>query len=61
MINGSIFNLLYKNSFLSSLYVKPTRFAVEQEYRLVFEMPNDVPLTTRITNKGLVRYIEMVA
>src|SRR5262245_32765981 len=40
MINDSMFEFLYKRSFLPSLYVKPTRFSVEQELRLVFEMPN---------------------
>jgi hypothetical protein len=61
MITDSEFEFLYENSLLPSLYVKPTRFSVEQELRLDFEMPNDVPLTTRITNKGLVRHIETVA
>ena len=59
-INDSIFDLLYDSSFLSSLFMKPKRFSIEQELRLVFEMPKDVPDVLRINDRGLVRHIEVV-
>jgi hypothetical protein len=61
VISDSIFDLLYDSSFLPSLYIKPTRFSVEQELRLVFEMPNDVPHKSQITDRGLLRHIEIVS
>jgi hypothetical protein len=61
VISDSIFDLLYDSSFLPSLYIKPTRFSVEQELRLVFEMPHDVPHKSQITDRGLLRHIEIVS
>jgi hypothetical protein len=44
LLNGALFNLLYKNTFLPSLFVKPMRFSGEEELRLVFELPRDAAL-----------------
>jgi hypothetical protein len=60
LIDDGIFDLLYKSSFLPSLFMKPTRFSIENELRLVFEMAKDVPHVLRITDKGLLRYIEII-
>ena len=60
LIGDAIFDLLYDNSFLPSLFMKPTRFSIEEELRLVFEMPKDVPDVLRIANKALLRHIEIV-
>jgi hypothetical protein len=62
LLNGALFNLLYKNTFLPSLFVKPTRFSGEEELRLAFEMPRDVPppLVLRTNDKSLLKYIEVV-
>jgi hypothetical protein len=60
LIDDATFDLLYDNSFLPSLFVKPTRFSIEEELRLVFEMPKDVPDVLRTTNKGLLRHIEII-
>jgi hypothetical protein len=59
-IDERIFTFLYKSSFLSSLFVKPTRFSIEQELRLVFELSKDIPDVLRITNEGLAKYIEVI-
>jgi hypothetical protein len=62
LIDNAIFDLLYDNSFLASLFMKPTRFSIEEELRLVFEMPKDVspPYVLRKTDKGLLRHIEVI-
>jgi hypothetical protein len=60
MINDSLFDFLYERSFLSSLFMKPTRFSIEQELRLVFEMPKDVPDVLRISNQGLLKHVEVI-
>jgi hypothetical protein len=62
LIDGAIFDLLYESSFLPSLFMKPTRFSVEEELRLVFEMPKDVPPphVLRRTDKALLKYIELL-
>ena len=61
LIDDAIFDLLYDNSFLPGLFMKPTRFSVENELRLVFEMPGDVPPphVIRKTDKALLKYIEI--
>lgn len=60
LIGDATFDLLYDNSFLPSLFMKPTRFSIEEELRLVFEMPKDVPDVLRTTNKDLLKHIEIV-
>jgi hypothetical protein len=60
VIDKAAFDLLYDTSFLSSLFMKPTRFSVEQELRLVFEMPKDVPDVIRLQNPELAKHIEIV-
>ena len=40
--------------------MKPTRFSIENELRFVFEMAKDVPHVLRITDKGLLRHIEII-
>jgi len=62
LINEAIFDLLYETSFHPSLFMKPTRFAIEEELRLVFEMPTDVPPPHFLlkTNVDLVKHIEIV-
>ena len=62
LIDDAIFDLLYDDSFLPSLFMKPTRFSIEEELRLVFEMPKDIapPHVLRRTNKGLLKYIEII-
>jgi hypothetical protein len=60
-INDARFEFLYKHSVVPSLHVKPTTgFPMEQELRLVFEMPSDVQPTI-IAGRGLVRHTETIA
>ncbi len=59
-LTDEFFDCLYKYSSLPSLYVKPMRFKIEDELRLVFEMPKDVKKFLRITNKGLLDYIKII-
>jgi hypothetical protein len=56
-----VFNLLCDSSFLPSLFMKPTRFSIEEELRLVFEMPTDIPQVLRITDKALLKHIEVIS
>jgi len=58
-INEKVFKSLYNYSFLPSLYVKPSGFSPEQEIRIVFEMPRDTKKIIRISNKGLLDYIQI--
>jgi hypothetical protein len=60
-INENFFDFLYDSSFLSSLFMKPTRFSPEQELRLVFEMPKDVPNALRVGDKGLLKHVEFIS
>jgi hypothetical protein len=62
LINDAIFDLLYDSSFLPSLFMKPTRFSIEDELRLVFELPADVPPPHVIikADKTLLKYIEII-
>jgi hypothetical protein len=59
LIDDRVFDLLYDKSFLPSLFMKPTRFSMEEELRLVFEMPQDVPDVLR-TDGSLLEHIEIV-
>jgi len=63
LVTDTVFDLLYKNSFLPSLFMKPTRFLMENELRLVFEMPADVPAphVLRLVNPSLVKHIEFIS
>lgn len=54
-----LFNCLYKNSFSTSLFVKPTRFNKDQELRLVFEMSKDVRKELNFDNLGLLKQIQI--
>jgi hypothetical protein len=59
-IDDASFEFLQKRGVVPSLYVKPTtRFPIEQEFRLVFEMRNDVQPTI-IADRGLMRHVEVV-
>jgi hypothetical protein len=58
LIDDRVFDLLYDKSFLPSLFMKPTRFSMEEELRLVFEMPQDVPDVLRITDASLLKHGE---
>jgi hypothetical protein len=60
LISDAVFDLLYDNSFLPSLFMKPTRFAVEEELRLVFEMADDVPKVLPLIDKNLSKRIELI-
>ena len=60
LINDLAFDLFYEKSVLPSLFIKPSRFSVEEELRLVFEMPRDVPEVLRINDKDLLKYIEII-
>jgi hypothetical protein len=60
LIDDRVFDLLYDKSFLPSLFMKPTRFSIEEELRLVFEMPQDVPDVLRIAEKSLLKHIEII-
>jgi hypothetical protein len=62
VVDDAIFDLLYEASFLSSLFMKPTRFSIEEELRLVFEMPKDVPPphVLRLTDTDLLNHIEVI-
>ncbi|MBR0695566.1 hypothetical protein [Bradyrhizobium lablabi] len=62
LINDALFDLLYKTSFHPSLFMKPTRFAIEDELRLVFEMPVDVPppYVLRKANVDLMKHIDII-
>jgi hypothetical protein len=60
VIDDAVFDLLYDITFFPSLFMKPTRFSVEQELRLTFEMSKDVPDVLKITNKNLLKYIEII-
>ena len=61
IIDDKLFDFLYDNSFLPSLFMKPLRFADESELRIVFELPNDVPGHVRISDKRLLEQIEIVS
>jgi hypothetical protein len=63
LVTDAVFDLLYKNSFLPSLFMKPTRFLTENELRLVFEMPADIPAphVLRLVNPNLVKHIEFIS
>ena len=60
LVNEAMFDLLYESSFLPSLFMKPSRFAMEEELRLVFEMPDDVPNVLKVTDKNLAKRIEII-
>jgi hypothetical protein len=62
LIDEEIFDLLYGNSFLPSLFMKPTRFSIEEELRLVFEMPEDVPPphVLIMKEKALLKHVEII-
>jgi len=60
LIDDRVFDLLQDKSFLPSLFMKPTRFSMEEELRLVFEMPQDVPDVLRIAEKSLLKHIEII-
>jgi hypothetical protein len=59
-LNEDIFDFYYKYSFLPSLFIKPAKFSPDKEVRLVFEMPKDTKKLIRLSNKGLLNYIEIV-
>jgi hypothetical protein len=63
LVTDAVFDLLYKGSFLPSLFMKPVRFSTENELRLVFEMPADVPPphVLRLVNPSLVKQIEFIS
>jgi hypothetical protein len=63
LVTDAVFELLHKNSFLPSLFMKPTRFSKENELRLVFEMPVDIsaPHVLRMVNPNLVKHIEFIS
>jgi len=52
-LSEEMFDFMYQNSFMPSLFCKPNRFQDEDEIRLVFEMPADCKKFLRITNLGL--------
>jgi hypothetical protein len=54
------FAFLYRESFLPSLFVKPTGFAVERELRLVFELDADLAEHIRPNVPDLVNFFEIV-
>jgi hypothetical protein len=62
LIGDNVFDLLYEGSFLPSLFIKPTRFSIEEELRLVFEMPTDVPPphVLRKTDEAILKHIEVI-
>ena len=62
LIDEAIFDLLYGNSFLPSLFMKPTRFSIEEELRLVFETPEDVPPphVLIMKEKALLKHVEII-
>jgi hypothetical protein len=62
LVTDAVFELLYRNSFLPSLFMKPTRFSTENELRLVFEMPSDVPhpRVLRLTEPNLLKHVEFI-
>jgi hypothetical protein len=62
LVDDVVFDLLYDNSFLPSLFMKPTRFSIEDELRLVFEMPKDIPPphVIRKMDKAPLKHIEII-
>jgi hypothetical protein len=60
VFDDAMFDFLYDSTFLPSLFMKPTRFSAEQELRLTFEMSKDVPDVLKITDKNLLKYIEII-
>jgi hypothetical protein len=59
-IDNRTFDYLCKTAMLPSLFMKPTRFSNEQELRLAFELPKDLPAYVRIENSELAALIEEV-
>jgi hypothetical protein len=62
LVTDAFFNLFYERSFFASLFMKPTRFAAENELRLVFEMPTDIapPGVLRLADPTLLKHIEFL-
>ena len=60
VFDDAMFDFLYGSTFIPSLFMKPTRFSAEQELRLTFEMSKDVPDILKITDKNLLKYIEII-
>lgn len=59
-MDDRIFELLYEDTFLASFFMKPMRFCIERELRLVFEMPKDIPEVLRIENADLAKHVEIL-
>jgi hypothetical protein len=59
--NRQMFQVLYDAALLPSLFSKPKEFSVEQERRVAFELPYDVPGDfIRISDPGLLDHIRVV-
>jgi hypothetical protein len=59
-INDRLFSLLYHKSILPSIFMKPTRFDPESEFRLALEFPKDLPTFRRESDEELRRCIEVI-
>lgn len=54
-----IINHIRKEAVFPSLFVKPEVFKNEEEIRIVFEMPKDQKRPLKISNRGLLDFIEI--
>jgi hypothetical protein len=63
LVTDAMFDLFYKDSFLPSLFMKPSRFSEESELRIVFEMPSDIPppRVLRLHDANLLKHIEFTS
>jgi hypothetical protein len=50
---------IYQQSIIPSVFIKPNRFKVESEVRIVFEMSKNQKCPKRISNKGLNYLIDL--
>lgn len=55
-----IIELLLSTSLYPSLYVKPKMFYLENELRIVFEMPDDYPTYHRFKDETLLNHIKFI-
>lgn len=60
-LNRKFFELFYEVGLVTTLFVKPTRYAHERERRVVLERDKDLPTQTiRFKDRSLLQYIELV-
>lgn len=59
LVSDEYIKEVYNQSLIPSVFIKPNRFKVESEVRIVFEMSKDQKCPKRISNKGLNYLIDL--